>query len=90
MIKIIRGIPIGLQTQVGFYGDLRQVYQQYYEMVEGRQLAQRHFLNQQQIQQNQMEEYRMNDKRKRKSCCLECKKQISLAIYDCDQCILLK
>ena len=38
---IIRGISTDPKIQVGFYGDLHQVSHQYYEMVEGRVLAQR-------------------------------------------------
>lgn len=49
---IIRGISTDPKSQVGFYGDLHQVSHQYYEMVEGRVLAQRRIVRLPRIQQN--------------------------------------
>jgi len=49
---IIRGIPTDPKTQVGFYGNLHQVYHQYYEMVEGRVLAQRRIVRLPRTQRN--------------------------------------
>ena len=61
---IVRGISTDPKTQVGFYGDLHQVYHQYYEMVEGRELAQRRILRTPRIQRNQSPEPYVKSKRK--------------------------
>ena len=49
---IARGIFTDPKTQVGFYGNLHQVSHQYYEMVEGRVLAQRRIVRLPRTQRN--------------------------------------
>jgi len=63
-MNIIRGYSLDPEIQVGFCGDLHQRYQQYYEMVEGRILAQRRISRGLQIQTNQSPELDMNSKRR--------------------------
>ncbi|MDL2124843.1 MAG: hypothetical protein LWX51_17620 [Deltaproteobacteria bacterium] len=64
---IARGISTDPKTQVGFYGDLHQVSHQYYEMVEGRVLAQRRIVRLPRTQRNRFPIPYVNSKRKSKA-----------------------
>lgn len=79
-MSIVRGYSTDPKIQVGFYGDLHQVCHQYYEMVEGRVLAQRRILNVPQIRQNQFPEFCMNCKRRHRAGVTQCEKQNAGAI----------
>jgi len=64
---IVRGYSIDPKIQVGFYGDLHQVCHQYYEMVEGRVLAQRRIVRLPRTQRSRSPKPYENSKRKSKA-----------------------
>jgi len=81
-MKIVRGYSTDSEIQVGFYGDLHQVYHQYYEMVEGRELAQRRILKVPRIRQNQFPELCMNCKQRHMCSLICCEKRNAGATHN--------